>query len=357
MVTPARPLPLAAPEPAAYWTPAGFAAPDGDRVRCTLCPHDCRLVPGQVGRCHVRRATRGGMETATRATSVAHFDAVERKPLYHYRPGLTLLTLAPPGCSFACGYCLNYRLSQYGRSAGVGWTAGPVDPAGVVAAAAARGAGVALSYSEPTLAAELTLALSAAARPRGVDVVWKTNGFITPTALAELAPHLAAVNVDLKAPDDRRHRRLTGAPLAPVLDALAGFAREGVWVEVGTPLVPGFNAEPADVRRTADLILAALGPDAPWHLIRFVPEYRMRGPAPTPPDVLAAAADAARAAGVRFVYVERALGDAGRTTWCPGCGSAVVEREPWAVRSVGLRGGACPRCGGRVPGRWDEEAV
>src|SRR5690606_9242780 len=100
-----------------------------------------------------------------------------------------------------------------------------VDPDAVVAQAAGAGAAVALSYSEPSLAGELTLALAAAARPRGVPVVWKSNGFVTPSALERLGPCLAAVNLDLKAADDRRHRALTGAPLGPVLDTARALVR------------------------------------------------------------------------------------------------------------------------------------
>src|SRR5262245_21974064 len=105
------PLPLAAPPPpvadAARWSPADFFAPDADALLCTLCPRACRLRDGESGACHVRRALGGRMETATFATSIVHLDAVERKPLYHFRPGSRALTLAAPGCSFTCHYCTN----------------------------------------------------------------------------------------------------------------------------------------------------------------------------------------------------------------------------------------------------------
>jgi pyruvate formate lyase activating enzyme len=333
------------------WAPADFYVTDGRALRCTLCPHACALAEGETGACRVRRRAGPRLETATFATAVRHLDAVERKPLYHYRPGSRALTLAAPGCSFTCHYCLNYRLSQYGRVPEADGGAGPVDPEAVVAEAAGHGAAVALSYSEPTLAAELTLALAAAGRPRGVPVVWKTNGFITPAALERLAPCLAAVNIDLKAADDDRHRALTGAPLAPVLEALAGFVRAGVWVEVSTPVIPRVNADRGALRALAEAV-ARVGTHVPWHLLRFTPEFRMRRLSPTHPDQLGEAARLGRDAGLQFVYVERALGPSGRTTYCPGCGGAVVTRDIWAVREVCLVDGACPRCGCRVPGRW-----
>jgi pyruvate formate lyase activating enzyme len=333
------------------WAPADFYHADGAALRCTLCPHACALADGETGACRVRRRAGGRLETATFATAVRHLDAVERKPLYHYRPGSRALTLAAPGCSFTCHYCANYRLSQYGRLPEAAWGAEPVDAEAVVAEAAGHGAAVALSYSEPTLAAELTLALAAAGRPRGVALLWKTNGFITPAALERLAPCLAAVNVDLKAADDDRHRALTGAPLAPVLEALAGFARAGVWVEVSTPVIPRVNADRAALRAIAEAV-ARVGRHVPWHLLRFTPDFRMRRLPPTQPDELREAARLGREAGLHFVYVERALGPPGCTTYCPGCGAEVVTRDVWEAREVRLVGGACPGCGYRVPGRW-----
>jgi pyruvate formate lyase activating enzyme len=333
------------------WRPGLLYDNTGPRLRCTLCPYRCFLDDGQVGVCQVRRGAGAVVETATFATTVVHVDAVERKPFYHYRPGRSAVTLAAPGCTFRCDYCVNFRISQYGRSTDAGWSARPVDPAAIVAAAEARSACVALSYSEPSLAIELTLALAEQGRARGVEVVWKSNGFLTPEAVDLAAPALAAVNIDVKGVDDVRHRRLTGAPAAPVIETLRRFKERGVWVEVATPLIPGVSADPEDLTAIAEL-LVDVDPAIPWHLLRFTPAYRMSDHAPTAPDELDRARRIGLAAGLRHVYVERALGPAGRTTWCPGCGAAVVERDVWAVAANRIRGSACPDCGTRLEGRW-----
>ena len=309
------------------------------------------LVDGESGQCHVRRRTGPRLETATFATTVWHLDAIERKPLYHFRPGAQALTLAAPGCSFRCGYCQNHRLSQYGRSPESPWSARPVDLDEVIASAAAADAAIAFSYSEPTLAAELTLALADRARGSGVELVWKTNGFITPEALDVVAPHLAAVNVDLKAIDETRHRGLTGAPLAPVLDAIGRFVRAGVWVEISTPLIPGVNADDDSIARLAETI-TRISPKIPWHLVRFMPDHRMRSLPPTSPGTLERAAALARQAGLQFVYVERALGLAGRNTQCPRCCETVVRRDIWRTIGDAAFDGQCPRCNHTLPGRW-----
>ncbi len=335
-----------------HWQPAGFYQPHGDGLLCTLCPHACVLADGAVGLCQVRRRNGSHLETATFATAVRHLDSVERKPFYHYRPGRQVLTLAAPGCSFTCLYCQNYRISQFGRIPAAPWRAEPVGAAALVAAAAERNAAIALSYSEPGLAAEFTLELAAAGHAQDVEILWKTNGFLTAEALKQIAPCLAAVNVDLKAVDETRHRALTGAPVGPVLEAIAAFIAAGVWVEISTPVIPKFNADSRSLRNIAAAV-RELGRYIPWHLQRFTPDYRLQRARPTQPAMLSEALAIAREVGLQYVYVERACGPAARSTFCPQCGHAVVTRDIWITRVVSLLKGACPVCGFLIPGRWD----
>ncbi|WP_295434549.1 hypothetical protein [uncultured Thiodictyon sp.] len=189
------------------WQPAEFFRAAGETLVCTLCPRACALADGDLGWCRVRRRRGGRLETATFATSLWHWDAVERKPLYHYRPGSEVLTLAAPGCTLRCLYCQNHRLSQFGREAGVVWGARALEPGAAIATAAGRG---------------------------------------------------AAVNLDLKSLDRHRHRALTGGDPVPVLETLAILLAAGVWVEVSTPLIPGVNTDPAALRTLARTI-AGLG--------------------------------------------------------------------------------------------------
>ncbi len=338
--------------------PSGSGSGESDagagRIRCLLCPHGCELGVGETGVCAVRRNHAGVLETATYAVAVAHLDAIERKPLYHVRPGSRVLTIAGPGCSFRCNYCVNHRLSQYGQVADVAWTARPAQPAELVAQAAADGASLGMSYSEPSLAPELTLDLAALAAPAGVPLVWKTNGFLTAPAIDLVAGVLDAVNIDVKAARESAHQRLTGAPLRPVLDAVERFRAAGVWVEVSTPLIPGVSAEP-DALRAIARHLAGIDPDIPWHLLRFTPDFRMRRPPPTSPQALAAARAAGWDAGLRFVYVERALGAAGRETRCPVCEMSLVQRGIWETLESVVTHGTCPHCGQPIPGRWGDD--
>jgi pyruvate formate lyase activating enzyme len=338
--------------PRPEWVPAMLATRlGGKRVRCDLCPFRCDLADGRTGACKVRRNRDGALETATTAVAVRHLDAIERKPFYHVLPGSQVLTIAAPGCTFRCTYCVNHRLSQYGRDTEAVWLGVPATPADLIAQALTHGAILGMSYTEPGLAPELTLALAELAASHGIPLIWKSNGFLTPQATDLVAPCLSAVNIDVKAADDVSHRWLTGAPLSAVLDTVERFRAAGVWVEISTPMVPTTASKPTQLRTIART-LAAIGRDIPWHLLRFTPDYQFRQAIPTSPGALATAVDIGHEAGLRYVYVERALGAVGRRTSCPSCASILVDREIWALGVNKITEGACPSCEQRVPGIW-----
>lgn len=328
--------------------PASFAENGPVISQCLLCPHDCKLEEGQIGLCAVRRRSNGRIETAAFSTVAKHWSPIERKPLYHYRPGMQVLTLAPPGCTMGCLYCQNYRASQIGRSDLAVPNAAAVNVSEVMSEADAKGGAVALSYTEPALGAELTLALSGAGN---APLIWKSNGFLTRTAISAIAPVLSAANIDLKSGDERAHQRLTGAALRPVLETISAFRAAGVWIEISTPLISGFNDDPRSIAAMANII-TQIDPNIPWHLLRVTPEFRLRAIMPTLPETLQAARNLGKASGLRYIYVERALGPEGRETRCFACGVQLIHRDIWRTTSVDIRDGHCRHCHVAVPGIW-----
>ncbi|WP_261575887.1 radical SAM protein [Frankia gtarii] len=285
----------------------------------------------------VRRNRGGGLETAAFTVAVSHLDAIERKPLYHVRPDERVLTVAGPGCTFRCNYCVNHRLSQYGRVLTAPWTGSPADPAALVARAVEADAPVGLSCAEPSLALELTVALADHAGPARVPLLWKSNGFLTPAAVAVAAPRLEAVNIDVKAATEPAHQRLTGAPLAPVWDTIEALHAAGVWVEVSTPLIPGVSAEP-DALAAIARRLTAVDADIPWHLVRFTPDFRMRRPSPTSPAELRHAARLGNPCGTAVRLCGKGAGRGRSGDTLPG-----LRRYADRARSVGDDGGAAGR--------------
>jgi pyruvate formate lyase activating enzyme len=171
--------------------------------------------------------------------------------------------------------------------------------------------------------------------------------------LEYLRPWIDLYKVDLKSFDDRQYRRL-GGRLAPILDTIRRLHGLGVWLEVVTLLIPGFNDSRDELARLT-AFLAGVSPDIPWHVTAFHRDYRMTDPADTTPEMLVAAAAIGREAGLRHVYAGNVPGQVGdlEDTRCAACGETLVARYGYHVRSYRVTpGGCCPACGTAVPGRW-----
>ena len=325
-------------------------APDG-RVHCFLCPRHCHLREGQAGFCSLR-VNRGGrlVSLGYGAPAAVHVDPIEKKPLFHFLPGTSVLSLGTTGCDLACSFCQNWDLSRSRPDPAPARRLGPAD---VVALAVEQGCpAIAFTYNEPTIWAEYVLDICAAARERDIVTVLVTNGYVTRAAFHDLYDHVAAANVDLKALSDEFYRRHALARLEPVLDTLRRLRAEtGVWLEITNLLIPTLNDGPGEVRRLADWVLEQLGPDVPVHFTAFRPDFRLRDLPPTPPATLRAARRIAREAGLRYVYEGNVPGE-GAHTVCPGCGGLLIRRSWHAVLEDRLVDGHCPGCGQAVPGYW-----
>jgi pyruvate formate lyase activating enzyme len=327
------------------------------RVRCTLCPRDCRLRDGQAGFCFVRE-NRGGKLVTTawgRSTGFA-VDPIEKKPLAHFLPGSTVLSFGTAGCNLGCRFCQNWDISKArlsDRRAEDDWT-----PERVVALAREAGTpGIAFTYNDPVIWAEYAVDVARAAHAAGLYTVFVTAGYVTPEARAEIFPHMDAANVDLKSFTEEFYSKLTLAHLAPVLDTLEWLAREATtWVEVTNLVIPGRNDDPEETRALSRWLVEHMGPDVPLHLTAFHPDFRMRDVPPTPPATLRRAREIALAEGLRHVYTGNVHDAAGQTTYCPSCGEAVIERDWHAVRRIRMRGSACAACGTRIAGRFEDGA-
>jgi len=323
------------------------------RVRCGLCPHECELKPGKLGVCRTRRNDGGALRVLTygRLRAVA-VDPIEKKPLCHYRPGSETFSVASVGCNLRCPFCQNHGLSQALRDeapelaeAGRRWTAEEI----VGAAVEQRCTSISFTYSEPILSFELARDVAALAIPAGLELVFVTNGQVRPGPARELAGFLAAANVDLKCFSERDYTDVLGGSFAAVTGAIEILRGQGVWVEVTTLVVPGFNDQDDQLRAVADF-LVRVDPAIPWHVSRFHPDYKWIDRPATPPATLARAREIGRDAGLRYVYTGNIPGDDGEKTRCPGCGDVVIDRVGYRVRAARTVAGRCPACGEAIEG-------
>jgi len=321
-------------------------------VHCGLCAQHCRIKPGAVGTCGVRRNDGGTLVTLVYGLTVAeNVDPIEKKPLFHFLPGSRSFSIATAGCNFRCRHCQNADISQMPRDAGR-ILGSPLAPAEVVSRARAAGcASISYTYTEPTIFFEYAFDTAALARQAGLKNVFVTNGYITAEPLRAIAPHLDAANVDLKSSSDEFYKRVCGARLQPVLDALKLYRELGIWLEVTTLVIPGENDSDEDLGGCARFIAEELGRDVPWHVSAFHPTYLLTNRPRTPAETLQRARRIGLDAGLHFVYEGNLPGE-GETTFCPACGKPGIVRFGFAVRENRLRGGRCPDCNTSVAGVW-----
>lgn len=317
---------------------------DNGYVRCHLCAHRCKIAPAKSGICGVRENRRGTLYTLVHGTSIAEsIDPIEKKPLFHVYPGSKSYSIATVGCNFRCDFCQNYDISQIPRSEGKirGRSSMPEE---IIERALRTGSKtIAYTYTEPTIFLEYALDTGMMAHEKGIKNVFVTNGFMTGEALEEIAPCLDAANVDLKSFRNEFYEKYCGGKLQPVLDSLKKMKDLGIWVEVTTLIIPTLNDDREELRDIARYI-HSLGPETPWHISRFHPQYRMENLPPTPLATIHMASEIGKEAGLKYVYSGNVPGDEGENTCCSNCGRLLIKRYGFNVEYIDLRGSRCPAC-------------
>ena len=311
---------------------------EDDAIRCVLCPRRCWIDDGDVGVCRVRK-NEGGTLIARSWGRIAasHEDPIEKKPLYHFHPGSEILSIGAVGCNLRCAFCQNWQLVD-------GWVGGDeTAPAALVRAVEqSRTIGLAFTYNEPLIWFEYIKDTAPLLRAKGLAVVLVSNGYVEAEPLAELLPAVDAWNIDLKSIDARFYKDLCDARLAPVQRTIERVAASAAHLEVTTLLVPGENDDPEQVRRLAEWV-ASVSRSIPLHLSRYHPSREFTRAA-TDADVMVRSWEIAKE-HLDHVYIGNLPTAKGADTHCANCRSALVRRDGYRTRIVGLDGSRCAACG------------
>ena len=335
----------------ALWQPI-----ERNRIRCFACGHRCPIPEGQPGVCKVRFNRGGKLYAPFGYVAGVQCDPIEKKPFFHALPGALAYSFGMLGCDLHCSYCQNWVTSQALRDPGAVSPPLEADPDSLVRDAVAQGAKVAVStYNEPLITVEWAVAVFRAAKAAGLRTGFVSNGNGTPQVLEYLHPWIDFYKVDLKSFDDRHYREL-GGRLQPILDTIDSLRRMGIWLEIVTLLIPGFNDSEKELRQLTEFV-AGVSPDIPWHVTAFHRDYKMTSPDDTRPEDLLRAAAIGREAGLRYVYCGNLPGQVGNQedTRCHGCGEMLIRRSGYWIEEYRLTPeGCCPACQTSIPGRWSK---
>jgi pyruvate formate lyase activating enzyme len=328
----------------------------GDKARCLTCERRCLLVDDQTGWCRTRENRGGTIVTLIYgAVSSLSCNPIEKKPFHHFNPGSTALTTGAWSCNFDCPWCQNWHISKRPPSGGEF-----VSPRDLIARAQRLGChGTSISFNEPTLSLEWALEVFPLAHKAGLYNTFVTNGYMTEMALKLLSEAgLDGMNVDVKG-DAEAVRRHCGADVE-VVWRNCRLARElGVWIEVTTLVVPGVNDDVDTLASIAQRIVDELGPDTPFHLGCYYPDYHFTVP-PTPVSTLERARETALRTGLNYVYLGNVPGHPGEHTFCPSYGTILAERGLLRLLRCDVTAdGRCAHCGQAIAGvgwHWRENA-
>jgi pyruvate formate lyase activating enzyme len=328
-----------------------------DAVRCTACGHRCLIRAGKRGICQVRYNDNGKLRVPWGYVAALQSDPIEKKPFFHVLPASNALTFGMLGCDLHCSYCQNWFTSQAMRDPNSDEAINLVrriTPQGMVEyARRAKASVIVSSYNEPLITSEWAVGIFKEAKAAGLMCAYVSNGNSTVEVLEYLRPYLSAYKVDLKCMQDKSYRKL-GGTLQKTLDTIKHAHEMGLWVEVVTLTIPGFNDSSEELWDAARFI-AGVSKDIPWHVTAFHKDYKMTGPDNTDARTLLRAAEIGREAGLHFVYAGNASGrvEEYENTFCPNCNQRLIVRSGYVITEYKITSsGTCPKCNAKVAGLW-----
>ena len=322
------------------------------KVKCVLCPTECKLGEGQRGDCRSRINIGGKLQTLIYGKPCSvHVDPIEKKPLFHYLPGSGSFSLATAGCNLHCMYCQNWEISQREPENTRNIDLSPEE---VVRQAIDTGCKtIAYTYSEPVVFFEYSADTARLAHEHGLLNVWVTAGYINPEPLEEAITFVDAANIDLKGITDEFYKTMSKGKLQPVLHSIKRMKEAGVWVELTNLVVPTYNDTTEDFVKLCEWVVENVGNEMPVHFSRFWPMFKLKNLPPTPTEVLTHAREIAMSKGIHYAYVGNIPGHEGNNTYCPACKNLVIGRRGYTILEYNIAGGRCKFCKHVIPGKWE----
>ncbi len=313
-------------------------------VQCNLCPHNCILGEGKAGICRVRINKEGKLITEVYGyVSSIHFDPIEKKPLYHFYPGSTILSIGTYGCNLRCFFCQNCSISQTAAEPELLKSYYKPDQIVQLALKQPGNIGIAFTYNEPIVWFEYMYDIARLAKHAGLKTVMVTNGYINKEPLIALLEVIDAFSVDLKAFTEDFYSKVTSSKLEPVKETLKQIRQAGKHLEVVNLVVPELNDDDSSFTAMIKWIANELGKETVFHISRYYPGYKLATEA-TPATSIRRLQRIAKKE-LTYIYTGNMHDETG-STYCGQCNSVLITRHMYKIDTSGLdKEGKCRECG------------
>ena len=324
-----------------------FKINSNNTITCLLCKHYCKLKEKQIGICGVNMNNDGKLYNLVDGKIAAlNIDPIEKKPLYHFLPATTSLSLGTVGCNMKCPFCQNWQISQTNNIK----NSTRVTPEIIVETALKhKTASISYTYNEPTIFYPFAKKIALLAKQAGLKNIFVTNGIMSDEVIDDIKDIIDASNVDFKSYNAEYYQKVLKAPFV-VKENLKKLKNNGIWIEVTTLVIPGVNDTEKELYEIASFIANELGNQTPWHVNAFSPNYKMKNTKPTSPSHLLIAEEAGKKAGLKHIY----YGNLGleNITYCPNCGTELIKRYGYYIVFNKINKGHCPNCNTKIEGIW-----
>lgn len=322
---------------ALYWK-----ADQSDKIRCQLCPQQCLIAPDKSGLCRVRKNIDGVLYSLNygEITALA-LDPIEKKPLYHFYPGSSILSAGSFGCNLKCQFCQNFEIAHGDPATR---TIFPEELNNIALRCVQEGSiGLAFTYNEPLMSYEYIKDLAPLLKQAGMKTVMVSNGFIEKEPLKALLPLIDAWNIDLKAFNPGFYQSVCKGKMENVKETIAEIAGQA-HLEITTLIIPGLNDNKEEISALAHF-LARLDPDIVLHLSAYYPAYNFKIP-PSSAVTMKKCQDWAKEE-LSFVYLGNLAGIPNDTP-CLACGAPLIHRSGYHVETKIMEDYVCPHCGNKI---------
>lgn len=320
-------------------------------VQCDLCPHACNLSDGQHGICYSRVNHNDILyaETYNKLCAI-NIDPIEKKPLLHFHPGSSCLSIASTGCNLKCPNCQNWEISQSHFNNTNPYDISPDNLIELCIRKKCRH--IAYTYTEPITFYEYMFDCASLAHEHNIQNILVSAGFINQEPLKQLCPLLNAANIDLKSFSEKLYQTYNKAQLKKVLNTLITLKEAGIWLEITNLLIPTVNDNSKLIVDMCKWLFNNGFKETPLHFSRFFPLYKMNIIPFTPLKTLLDARHIAWEAGLKYVYIGNIHEIEGENTICPNCKKTIVYRKQFNVLKNLISHSKCPYCDTTINGVW-----